>query len=118
STMPTASRSTPADARRVVTTGTAMGDAIRQPRQSLSAPLPACGERSTREARRGRGRCRRAELGRFGERFAKLRPAATPPHPDPLPASGEREFAETAERSSIHRQYVWAPRTGAQRLSI
>jgi hypothetical protein len=50
-------------------------------------PLPACGERSDREAVRVRGRCHRSE---------PLRIAATPPHPNPLPASGEREHAVPA----------------------
>jgi hypothetical protein len=48
----------------------------------LSAPLPACGERSTREARRVRGPLRESE------------PVETPPHPHLLPARGEKEPAE------------------------
>jgi len=47
--------------------------------QRLDLPLPACGERSTREARRVRGPSRESEL------------VETPPHPDPLPARGARE---------------------------
>src|SRR5262249_38633960 len=49
----------------------------------LALPLPACGERSefARSSRelQVRGRLRESEL------------AETSPHPDPLPASGERE---------------------------
>jgi hypothetical protein len=51
-------------------------------RSGASSPLPACGERSTREARRVRGPLRESER------------AERPPHPDLLPARGEKERAE------------------------
>src|SRR5260370_20293162 len=54
----------------------------------LAPPRPACGERSDREAIRVRGRFRKSELG------------GPPPHPDLLPASGEKETAEFAARPS------------------
>jgi hypothetical protein len=53
--------------------------------RSAPSPRPACGERSTREARRVRGPLRESEPLRIVER---------PPHPDPLPASGARERAQ------------------------
>jgi len=52
-------------------------------RRSASLPLPACGERSTPEGRRVRGPLRESE------------PVERPPHPNPLPASGARELAES-----------------------
>jgi DNA helicase II / ATP-dependent DNA helicase PcrA len=55
------------------------GGAVLFETEEKSLPLPACGERSPREARRVRGT------------LQTLRPAESPPHPDPLPASGERE---------------------------
>src|SRR5579864_1728521 len=51
-----------------------------------SAPRPACGERATRAERK-------AELGLVRGRFHKLRLAEAPPHPDLLPARGEKETA-------------------------
>ena len=53
---------------------------MRRREFSRALPLPACGERSDREAIRVRGRLRESE------RFSSA------PHPDPLPASGEREL--------------------------
>jgi hypothetical protein len=47
-------------------------------------PRPACGERATRTERK-------PELGPVRGRFHKLRLAAAPPHPDLLPACGEKE---------------------------
>jgi len=55
-------------------------------RTRAASPLPACGERSTREARRVRGRSLKSER------------LARPPHPDPLPASGERENRRRARK--------------------
>jgi DNA helicase II / ATP-dependent DNA helicase PcrA len=55
------------------------GGAVLFETEEKSLPLPACGERSPREARRVRGT------------LQTLKPAESPPHPDPLPASGERE---------------------------
>jgi hypothetical protein len=47
-------------------------------------PRPACGERATRTEGK-------PELGLVRGRFQKLRLAETPPHPDLLPARGEKE---------------------------
>src|SRR5713226_9399483 len=52
-------------------------------------PLPACGERVPSEARRVRGTLRHAERVEY------------PPHPDPLPASGERENARRSARPPL-----------------
>jgi len=49
-------------------------------------PRPACGERATRAERK-------PDLGPVRGRFHKLRLAETPPHPDLLPARGEKETA-------------------------
>src|SRR5215510_3885160 len=62
-------------------------------RAPLAPPRPACGERSICERSPGE-----SEANRVRGLVHKLRPAATPPHPDsfaalgirPLPASGER----------------------------
>jgi hypothetical protein len=68
------------------------------------SPLPACGERSTREARRVRGPLRESE------------PVETPPHRaefwfsrvprGPLPASGARGVALFGNRSKRQRQHA------------
>jgi len=47
-------------------------------------PRPACGERATRQ-------CGKPELGSVRGRFDALRLAEVPPHPDLLPARGEKE---------------------------
>ena len=68
-------------------------DSVPRPEAALvpqTPPLPACGERSPRFARRVRGTLRESER------------VESPPHPDPLPASGERERTELAERHSNH----------------
>jgi hypothetical protein len=49
-------------------------------------PRPACGERAKPTERK-------PELGPVRGRFHKLRLAAAPPHPDLLPARGEKETA-------------------------
>src|SRR5215831_16983044 len=54
-------------------------------------PLPACGERSQAK-RAGEGGCPRT------------RPLRNAPHPDPLPASGERECIEIQARSARARR--------------
>src|SRR5215475_13495747 len=62
-------------------------------RAPLAPPRPACGERSICERSHGE-----SEANRVRGLVHKLRPAATPPHPDsfaalgirPLPARGER----------------------------
>src|SRR5579871_3282197 len=64
--------------------------------RSLVHLSPPRGERSSREARRVRGRRRESERC---DKFERTRlsntndsqAAATPPHPNPLPARGERE---------------------------
>src|ERR1700736_5972176 len=69
-------------------------------RAAYSAPpRPACGERSTRVARRGGGRrAGRGRGGGGGRRFREPEPVETPPHPDLLPARGEKELAERADK--------------------
>src|ERR1700731_2420624 len=49
-------------------------------------PITACGERATHAERK-------PNLGSVRGRFHKLRLAERPPHPDLLPASGEKETA-------------------------
>src|SRR6202163_3773746 len=49
-------------------------------------PRPACGERATCAERK-------PDLGPVRGRFRKLRLAEAPPHPDLLPACGEKETA-------------------------
>jgi hypothetical protein len=51
-----------------------------------SFPRPACGERATHAERK-------PNLGTVRGRFHKLRLAEAPPHPDLLPARGEKETA-------------------------
>src|SRR5580704_14760895 len=59
-------------------------------------PLPACGERSDRAAIRVRGPLRESE-----RRILTLRIVERPPHPDPLPARGEREHIRRANVSNV-----------------
>ena len=54
-----------------------------------SFPRPACGERAKSTERK-------PELGPVRGRFHKLRLAEAPPHPDLLPARGEKETAVRA----------------------
>ena len=77
----------PALAQGADTTAPANSDAIPAPAGSTAAapqaaPLPACGERSAPKAP-GEGGSPRAEC------------VENPPHPNPLPAGGERERTET-----------------------
>jgi hypothetical protein len=62
----------------------------------LGSPLPACGERSDRAAIRVRGPFHESERSLNPWKphefeLRTLRYVEKPPHPDPLPASGERE---------------------------
>src|SRR5260370_34303074 len=54
--------------------------------EQCGIPRPACGERATRAEQK-------PDLGWVRGRFHKLRLAEAPPHPDLLPASGEKETA-------------------------
>src|SRR5579863_5600148 len=72
------------------------------PRERISiSPLPARGERSS--VARVRGPLRDSEH-RIVTRAAK------PPHPDPLPARGERERAEIAKSISLVHLILRCPR--------
>jgi hypothetical protein len=63
----------------------------------LGSPLPARGERSDRETIRVRGpvresqRSERARKPVHATELRTLKSVESPPHPDPLPARGERE---------------------------
>src|SRR5580693_898066 len=54
--------------------------------ERCGSPRPACGERAIRAERK-------PDLGPVRGRFRKLRLAEAPPHPDLLPARGEKETA-------------------------
>ncbi len=66
-------------------------------------PLPACGERSSEARVRGpvRDSERRESSGGVADGHATLSPAETPPHPDLLPARGEKEKNAPRERDWI-----------------
>ena len=84
-----------------ITTTTAGMVMANKPPQAPS-PLPACGERSTRKARRVRGSIREPE------------PITGPHHPartfdprHPLPAGGEREGAASGDTAALYRLMTW-----------
>src|SRR5260370_26752969 len=65
--------------------------------EQCGVPRPACGERATRYYGK-------STLGPVRGRFHKLRLAESPPHPDLLPARGEKETALRPGHVRIKRQ--------------